>query len=101
MKKFIIKNAMALVALAIATVTLMSFNLAQPKQDELVWFEVENGVIQTDQIVPSGPAGDCQPTPLTTNICLAGFYESELTPSGEAPSENPNDTEHKAYRPTP
>jgi len=87
-------------ALFIGMVT-MSFRAVVPKQQMLVWFEVQNGQIQTDQQAEGGPSGDCQ---LTENeeICLAAFEESQLI-DGEAPTTDPHDSsvQDLAYRAEP
>ena len=57
MKKIIIKNAMALVALAIAGTTLMSFGLSNMENQ---WFAVQNdGTIESAPLT-APPSGDCQ-----------------------------------------
>lgn len=61
MKKFIIKNAMALVALAIAGTTLMSFGLAKAESAQTsYWYVVEPDLDNPDAdlvtVIPASPS---------------------------------------------
>ena len=100
MKK--LKNyAMALVALVIAatSMTLMSFNKTNSSNDDLVWFNVENGSIQQDEET-NGPTSTCTLEP-DAKTCMVAFYPEQLDENGHAPTSNPADpsVQERAYSP--
>lgn len=97
MKKFIIKNAMALVALAIATVTLMSFGL--PNTQSSQWFAVQSDEQTIDYSTPMDPPGpfdECN-TENTTNLCGIEILDGE-TPATVSDAEAQNVAGDKAHR---
>lgn len=77
MKKFIIKNAMALVALAIAGTTLMSFGLEYSSDiQSLHWYEKDP---LTEEYSPSPgnqPPSECETSP-DDPICALAFTEEQ------------------------
>lgn len=82
MKKFIIKNAVAIVALAIASVSLMSFGLNnEPTQSEQPWFAVDINLQPTTEL-QTGPNPDCER--LIKPDCAKQYAEedTEMTPEG-------------------
>lgn len=106
MKQFSLKLITATVAVIIAVLSygLMSFGSSvktNSNSEEIVWFHVVNNKILQDMVEPAGPNGDCLTSNPVSTICLAGFLESELDASGHAPTEDPAETEHLAYRANP
>ena len=112
MTKFIFKNAMALVALAIAGTTLMSFGLSKNSATELYWFSVspDGSTITSyiDELPNDANPLDCAPN--GSNFCAMGFDDSDLKNPGTppsspsdlkdavqgAPSSHANETRHKS-----
>lgn len=83
MKNFVIKNAMALVALAIATgsYTLMSFGLENSNVQQDPWFAVDANLQPTNEL-PTGPDPSCET--LASPDCAKQYNEedTEMTSEG-------------------
>ena len=98
MKNFIKKNAMALVAFAIAgsSYTLMSFGSAGKPLAELHWFaKDENGDYQ-DMGVSETPPTSCNG--FAGNVCAKGFSPENPIPSAEEITDLTPSQEER-YRP--
>ncbi|NGM65421.1 hypothetical protein [Sphingobacterium sp. SGR-19] len=77
MKKFIIKNAMALVALAIAGTTLMSFGLEYSSDTQsLHWYEKNEATGEYTPSPGNQPPSECEPNP-SNPICALAFTEEQ------------------------
>jgi hypothetical protein len=88
MKKIIKKNAMILVALIFASVTLMSFEMAKRNKNQmqsLQWYVKVNNQWQIDELGTS-PSLEC--SGLSSAICAKGFTPQD-DPGLESVEETP------------